>query len=383
MKIFKILLLSSLLFTSCGPTRFAEDIYKNYTPVLKAETLENSIILGAQFLINHQKPEGNFDYEYNFVTGEYTEDDNQVRQAGALWGLTLIYQEQPSQELLSSIEAGLAYFKAHSQTSDAGRYIVYPGEDKGKTGTVALLVLSLVDFLRNEDVPNRESYEQDLDEYLNFLLSLRDENGQFHGGYSGETGGPDGNPSPYFDGESLLALIKAAKYAGYEDLATDIEDSAEIMYEVNVEEALKEDPDSDTTKGFYQWGSMAYYEIYTSNWSEEKYASWTIEMAYWMVDVHKVLERSSNTGYAYEGLVSAYELARLTENEAARVKLLYTIDTGLSTLTSWQVTDEDTSDPLGIGGIRNRRTGDTLRVDTTQHQMHAAILALRYIYSNK
>lgn len=383
MKILKTFLISALLLTSCGPTRFAEDIYENYNPVLEAETLENSITLGAQFLMNHQKPEGNFDYEYNFVTGEYTEDDNQVRQAGALWGLTLIYQEQPGEELLSSIETGLAYFKTHSQTNDAGRYVVYPGEDKGKTGTMALVILSLVDFLRNEDIPNRESYEQDLDEYLNFLLSLRDENGQWSGGYSGETGGPDGKPSPYFDGESLLALIKAAKYAGYENLAADIEDSAEIMYEVNVEEALREDPDSDTTKGFYQWGSMAYYELYTSDWSEEKYASWTIEMAYWMVDVHEVLDRSSNTGYAYEGLISAYELARLTENEAARVKLLYVIDTGLSTITSWQVTDQDTSDPLGIGGVRNRRTGDTLRVDTTQHQMHATILALRYIYSNK
>ena len=150
------------------------------------------------------------------------------------------------------------------------------------------------------------------------------------------------------------------------------------MVKVNVEAALAEDPDSDTTKGFYQWGSMALYELYTSEWSSDDQADWTLAMATWMMDTHEILTRTKNTGYAFEGLASAYEVARLTGDEVLQNKLLMTIDTGLSKLRSWQITDS--ADPYAQGGIRNEAEGETLRIDVAQHQMHATILALKFIY---
>jgi len=53
---------------------------------LNDEILKSSLDLGSNFLINNQKPEGNFNYEYDFVTKKFDMGDNQVRQAGALWG---------------------------------------------------------------------------------------------------------------------------------------------------------------------------------------------------------------------------------------------------------------------------------------------------------
>ena len=44
----------------------------------------NESLHWKQFPSWKSKPEGNFEYEYNFKTKEYIEDDNQLRQAGAL-----------------------------------------------------------------------------------------------------------------------------------------------------------------------------------------------------------------------------------------------------------------------------------------------------------
>ena len=45
--------------------------------------LDRSLELGTQFMLNHQKPEGNFTYIYDWVEKTYDPGDNQVRQAGS------------------------------------------------------------------------------------------------------------------------------------------------------------------------------------------------------------------------------------------------------------------------------------------------------------
>ena len=55
-------------------------------------------------------------------------------------------------------------------------------------------------------------------------------------------------------------------------------------------------PDSNTTKGYYQWSSMVYFELATSGWGKvNKYGDWLIELADWMIDTHRTLKRSRNT----------------------------------------------------------------------------------------
>jgi len=58
---------------------------------LTREILLKSYKLGNKYIINNQKPEGNFNYEFDFVNNEVTGTDNQVRQAGAVWALALMY----------------------------------------------------------------------------------------------------------------------------------------------------------------------------------------------------------------------------------------------------------------------------------------------------
>ena len=155
-----------------------------------------------------------------------------------------------------------------------------------------------------------------LNEYLEFLITARIPDG-LHRRASGikttvsPTATRTGNPSPYFDGESLLALTKASKYMGRKDLQPIIIASADTGYRHNIQEALAEKmPDSPTTKGYYQWSSMIFFEIATSGWSNtEKYGDYVMNLANWMIDVHKTLRKTRNTAYAYEGIIHAYQLA--------------------------------------------------------------------------
>ncbi len=168
--------------------------------------LEQSLELGTRFLLNNQREPGNFTYEYDFVKKRFNPSDNQVRQAGALWGLALINQFEPSGEVEAALIKGLNFFREHSRdTDDGGKFIVYPGARKGATGTVALTTLSLIEFLNSSSVQSndlRDFYHKELDAYIRFLLSLRLENGQFFSTYSLSTGKGIDKPSTYYDGES-------------------------------------------------------------------------------------------------------------------------------------------------------------------------------------
>ncbi|MEE9194030.1 MAG: hypothetical protein V3U21_05790, partial [Thermodesulfobacteriota bacterium] len=86
-------------------------------------------------------------------------------------------------------------------------------------------------------------------------------------------------------------------------------------------------------------------------------------------------------------------IAKSENNESAKSTLAFTIDRGLTKLTSWQVggplesrnkflSSFNEFPPVAIGGIMNHRKEPLLRIDVTQHQMHSVILALKYRYIN-
>jgi hypothetical protein len=362
---------------------------------LSREPLERSLELGTRFMLAHQKPAGNFDYEYDWKTGRYTEDDNEVRQAGAFWGLALLYQDRPTPELGAAIEKALAFVEQHSvEVASGARCLAYPGADSPGIGTVALVALTYVEYLRAaRDLPaeRREHYESRLAGYLKTLTAAVNQDGLWSGSYDPHTCVARGAPSPYSDGEGLLTLVKAAKYAGHHELHPLVLRTADAGHRLNVVQALEADSDSDTTKGYYQWSSMAYYELATSGWPDtERYGNFLLDLADWQIDVHKTLTRQRNTGYAYEGLIPAYDWARRRKDPRAD-KLACVIDLGLGRLLGWQVGGPLASsftrgvspdDRLAVGGIQNEALASPLRIDVTQHQMHALIYAKELVYTH-
>ena len=378
--------------------------HRKMPPVLERDILLKSFDLGRQFMINNQKPEGNFNYQYDFVRKIMDQNDSQVRQAGAMWGLALMYQFQQTPLNKEALDRALAFFFKLSVPGPGKDALIikYPGTVNCRTGTVALAALSIIEYLRTEKdgkvkLPDgyRKQLNQMLNGYIAHLEYMQLKNGHFSESISVVTKVKTMRFNPYFDGETLLALIKAAKYLGYSDLRPLIEKSAMILAKDYTVDKWRIDRDSRLTKGFFQWGCMAFWEYQDAGWKNSPvYGDCILALAWWMIHVHRTLERTRNTAYAYEGIVHAYHLAKSRNLKAAIMDLAYTIDTGLYKLTTWQVGGplqhsntyllrHPTNDPLAVGGIMNHRREAPLRIDVTQHQMHAVILALRYVYAER
>ncbi len=383
-KLISLYLLGTLLLSTCSEPR------SDYSQKLTREDLQTSLELGTQFLLANQKTAGNFNYSYNFVSGQLSEDDNQVRQAGALWGLTLLYSHEPSTTLENAILKGLDFYGNSPIPS-------YPEDEKGSTGSLALLCLSLLEYLSVETAPDHAAYEELLKVWLASLMKIQNEDKEFSGSYDYSTGEGSGSSSPYSDGEALLALSKAANIFKSDEYFALANEALDAMWTDHVENAQEETLDSDETKGFYQWSTMSLYELdkyqRTQGEMDTQYVDKALELAYWMLDTHKVLERTRNTAYAFEGLISAYKLAELYNQDgdynAELDKLMQAIDSGLYQLTTWQVghplqnsfiQTNTAEDNLAQGGVTNAADEADLRIDVTQHQMHAVIMALDWIY---
>lgn len=373
--------------------------------------LEESLELGCNYMaMNQKKDTGNFNYQYDFVEQKMDTDDSPVRQAGALWGMTLCFQSRPdSFEYRSSVEKGIAFFRDHTIDGPVpgSQMIKYPDFEESQSGVNALYGLSLIDYIRtirDNDLPENHNpedgvmireIEDQLAMIIKFLKYMQNSDLHFSEAYIFEDEEKSIESSPYYDGETLLCLVKAAKYMeGYEEpLVPIIEEAAPVLAKSYTIDAWRNDEhDSDLTKGFYQWSSMVFTEYYFAEWEDyEFFGDLVLVLAHWIVHTHAILHRNRNTGYAFEGIISAYRIAQSRNHFEALMDLMYTIDTGLSELTSWQVggpladtnkflVENPTDENIAIGGVMNARNLAPLRIDTTQHQMHAVMMALETIF---
>lgn len=129
-------------------------------------------------------------------------------------------------------------------------------------------------------------------------------------------------------------------------------------------------------------------EYYHAGWrNTELFGDFVMILAHWIIHTHNILQRSRNTGYAFEGITSAYEIAKARNQKEAMQDLETTTDQGLYKLGTWQVggplsiqniflEKHPTNEAIAIDGIMNAKDEAPLRIDTTQRQMHAVMMAL-------
>ena len=417
---------------------------------LSKNVLNKSLEMGCMNLVHNQRQDqGNFIYQYDFVHHHEPKSntDSQVRQAGALWGTALCFQHLPGNVALQKVvEKALDFFLQHSKSVPAFGEVLadssieplvihYPGDELAETGTNALVALALLEYLRTmkdnhhivAGVPESrlDTLQEQLQRILVFLQSLQKrETHHFAKSYDVKHKQPHHDSSPYFDGEVLLCLTKAAKYmdqymtdeqhkVGNAKLLSLVQETAPSLFKAYTLDAWRHGlHDSDETKGFSQWSSMAAAEYYTAStakhinekqaWAKDQefYEDYAFTISHWIVHTHQILKRTKNTGYAMEGLLAAHEVAkeRLYHYKDHSVQgvmdtLADAIDTGLHKLTAWQVAgplahenlylkrqDEQhktiPNDLQAKGGIMSAENDPLLRIDTTQHQMHAVMMAL-------
>ena len=320
--------------------------------LLTKPMLEESLDLGCDYLAANQKEgTGNFNYQYDFVEKKLDTDDSPVRQAGALWGMTLCFQSHPQNESYrSSVELGIAFFQDHMVAGPVpgSSMIEYPDFEESQSGVNALYGLTLIDYIRtirDNDLPLTDdtddqysirNLEEQLAKTIGFLRYMQNSNLHFSETYDFEDEQKSRESSPYYDGETLLCLVKAARYIdGYEDsLIPVIEKVAPVLAKSYTLDAWRDDEyDSDSTKGFYQWSSMAFTEYFFAQWKDYEYfGDLVLSLSHWIVHIHGILERPKNTGYAFEGIISALHIAQNRQEKEIVGDLLYTIHEGLYNL---------------------------------------------------
>jgi len=371
--------------------------------------LEASYEAGQDFLINWQLEGGNFRYMYDWFTGDWVEDDHQVRQAGSLWGIATCYRYRPTEKSRKALDLGIRFWFKNTvpgPTEDSLN-LKYPGDHRTDSGTVALVSLALVEYLMTDapmDAEWRKEIETKLDGYLALLQWMQLDNGHISKRYDHRKKRKHPGYSPYYDGESLLAMTKAARQLEKKALIPTIERAARAMAKTYTVGSWKSDIDSKDTKGFFQWGCMSFVEYYLAQWKDyELFGDVALSLGWWMDKTHKTLTRRRNHAYAIEGLISAWRIAHLRNDHNAETDLLYTVDRSLFKLSSWQIggplakhnsylKKHGKDDPMSKGGVMNaeRRAkrprpvqqdvAHQLRIDVTQHQMHAVTLSLEEVY---
>jgi len=158
---------------------------------------------------------------------------------------------------------------------------------------------------------------------------------------------------------------------------------------MNSKEGLQAGKDTDDMKGYYQWSAMAWYELLTSPKASEysHFRDRLIDYSLWIIEVHKLLGRTRNTGYAFEGLIPAFLIAKERQRWDAVSTLGCAIDRGMRRVSSMQLGHPLAAGMAKAATLSNRTRGGVqdafkeakLRIDTTAHQMHAAILARRLL----
>lgn len=357
---------------------------------INAKMLTESLKMGQRYLINQQNNDGSFKYEYDLKAQKYSDEVSPVRQTGAMWGLVSTYEilREPAAE--RAIQKGFDFYQAHSVYDSTRAWIVFPGTSIGSTGTLALASLALIDYIRTRE-HSEIIYQKLLFAYLKQIENLSFDEAHFYPYYDLKSGKGYGKPSPYFDGEALLCLVKSVKYLSYDYDIPQLIERAGLLREYYVDSNVQNGIDATDLKGFYQWGSMSFYEIYDAGW-DDSFAETIIDMALWMIDVHKTLRRMKNTAYAQEGILHAYLVAQKTGNSKIMRKTEKVARKVLLKLTTWQVQGprqnfylmiSKPGNELTAGGVLNSAFDTRLRIDVCQHQMHAVSLALNFLYPHE
>ena len=371
------------------------------------EVLEQAYGAGSSFLVNWQLPEGNFRYMYDWIDQTWVDDDHQVRQAGSLWGIGTCFRHRPSPEAQAALDKGLKFWFEHTipGPGEGTLMMKYPGDDHLDSGTVALVSLAIIEYLKTDteiDEAWKAELNTKLDGYMAFLQWMQLDNGLISKSYDHKRGKKKQSSSGYYDGESLLAMSKAARQLDRKELVPTIERAARAMAETYTIESWAKSRDSKNTKGFFQWGCMSFAEYYQAGWKDhELIGDVALSLGYWMIHTHDTMTRRRNHAYAIEGLIAAWRIANARGDIAAQTDLLFALDRSLYKLSQWQIggplagenkwlRDNGTDDPLAIGGVMNARkpsgadvgrdVAHQLRIDVTQHQMHAVTMSLEHVY---
>ncbi|MBI2634282.1 hypothetical protein HYW82_01255 [Candidatus Peregrinibacteria bacterium] len=374
----KKLLVAAVLLLMLPITVRGEGYVKITRKPLTNEEIENIMRNGVAWLKNTQESDGHFRYEYIPFLDRYVDDDNMVRQTGAAFVLSefLISRDGDLYDVKGNVDIALGYFEKNSMYGNVGgrqfRCVILVNE-KCSLGATALALIAAINFDRADE----EKYNSLIDDYLNFILAAKKNNGGFFDAYSVDPG--FFGESAFSSGEALLALAKYYQMNGDVVVREIIDQSYKYFAKIYGDE-----PDNN----FYLWGMAAVKILNEIEPGRSDYFNFVRKYTDWRIDGYRDKRATSHNMCAYiEGVVSAYPVLSDGLNENEKMELMEEIDFWLSKSADLQMKSGDLlwtkmknrspkvlklkNESMAIGGFLTGLDEQAQRIDFTQHCISA------------
>jgi len=370
-------------------TRFSDEIttfYRcnviDFKPEIDEEKVKKSLDLAEGWMLLNLDEEGNFNYEYNPSTGEYSTANNMIRQLmSSRW---LAERSQDNDILLQMHKVNLDFVLRNWYEEDGDLGYIYFG-DKSKIGAIAM-ALRFLTFS-----PYFEEYEDVAEKLANTIQYLQNEDGSLNAWYiKPDYSYDEEDLMTYYSGQAILSLVELYEKTGDEKYL----DAAVKSQEYYINEYV-DLMDINYFPAYVPWHTMSLYKLYSVTESD-KYKDAIFKLNDRLIQMQNqdgkpyidFLGRfydpnhpeygvpfSGSTAVDIEGLTYAYELAELDKDYEKMYEYKKSILLGVHNRINLQFDGADMyylSHPERVeGALRFRVDDNRIRIDTTQHTIDA------------
>lgn len=354
-------------------------------PPLSSSATEKIINDSISWLIATQEENGHFRYEYAPYEDRYLDDDNIVRQAGALYvlGEALRREESDGAAIEAAMIRSIGYFEALSKEGTYnGKTFRCITEDKNsarcKLGATSLALIGMTSLVEHND-EYRDTYDKLIGSYIGFIQAMQKENGGFRNLFNVEDDIQSDAESSFSNGEALLALVRYHSYHPNKTTKKDIDET--FTY-------LKEDVPFDIP--LYLWVMVAVADLYKKE-PRAEYEDYIKAYTDWRVTGFVDRRGTEHNMCAYtEGVALAYDVLEEFLSEPTLVQYRDELTFWLTKGSTLQVGNDDqyrvlfTNDIPSFSMIKNQArayggflTSESVlteRIDFTQHCLNAYLV---------
>ena len=355
---------------------------------LDTEELQSTISAAVSWFILDQESNGHFLYEYIPFLDRYSDDDNIVRQAGALYGLgeMTIRDVNNKYDVKETMESAISYFVENTREGEFNGQkfrCILKKETYCSLGAVSLAVIGIIDLV--EKNPELEGKYSDLiEDYIAYILAMKLDGAGFRGSfYFGKK--QNKTESPFANGEAFLALVKYYERNPRDEVKVVIDESFDYFRYVYGEE---------WDRNFYLWGMAAIKILYQIDIDRRfEYFEFVRDYTDWRMEYYASRRNSTRNNCAYfEGVISAYSVLYPNISEERRAYYMEEIDYWLTRISGYQVEEGDlmrlqfnnnkgkkvklTNPERAIGGFLTALQEPVLRIDFTQHCLNSYVQKL-------
>lgn len=368
-------------------TLYRYNILRKQSGVTK-RSHEAALRLCLDYMLSHTSSEGLITYQYDPYNDRKVSSDSTaatVRRLASTWALAAFGNYFEERRAIDAARRSISGFLKKHYTFDEGEGFGYlKVKDGANIAVPAFVILALL------EIGDPDFHAAERANLVEFIMAMEDrDQGFLYPVYLPSKDHKFASKEIYYPGEALTALMALFERTGdakYRQVAERVFEYYRDLFRSSKKRA-----------SLAPWMSKAYAKLFHAT-GERRYADFVFEMSDYLLERQKGVDakyvdligavHTDNSCIAsptfvegiVEGLGVAKALGDAKRIEAYRKAVLM----GSRFTMQCQFTDENMfairDRKLTLGGIRERITGSTIRIDGLQHSGFALINAIRYLY---